>query len=112
MDASALRSLRSARATLLFLTSANSSVQLAADDTIRGRVMGVYLLVFIGSGALGGPLLGWFDEQFGPRTGLLLAGAIPAVAVLLVALKLARDETQRLRTGHGWQAVLVAARAS
>ena len=99
-------------ATLLFLTSANSSVQLAADDSIRGRVMGVYLLVFIGSGALGGPLLGWFDERLGPRTGLLLAGAIPAVAVLLVAIKLARDETQRLRTGHGWRAVLVAARAS
>jgi MFS family permease len=99
-------------ATLLFLTSANSSVQLAADDTIRGRVMGVYLLVFIGSGALGGPLLGWFDERLGPRTGMLLAGAIPAVAVALLAAKLARDEARRLRTGSGWRAVLVAVRTS
>lgn len=76
-------------AALLFLTAANSTVQLAADDSIRGRVMGVYLLVFIGSGALGGPLLGWFDEALGPRTGMLLSGAIPAVATVLVALKLA-----------------------
>ena len=74
--------------------------------------MGVYLLVFIGSGALGGPLLDCSTNGSGRGRGLLLAGAIPAVAVLLVATKLARDETQRLRTGHGWRAVLVAARAS
>jgi MFS family permease len=81
--------------TLLFLTAANSTVQLAADDSIRGRVMGVYLLVFIGSGALGGPLLGWFDENLGPRTGMLLSGAIPAVATVLVALKLAGAGARR-----------------
>jgi len=83
-------------ATLLFLTAANSTVQLAADDSIRGRVMGVYLLVFIGSGALGGPLLGWFDENLGPRTGMLLSGAIPAVATVLVALKLAGADRRRV----------------
>ncbi len=91
-------------ATLTFLTAANSTVQLAADDSIRGRVMGVYLLVFIGSGALGGPLLGWFDEALGPRTGMLLSGAIPAVATVLVALKLAGADARRLT-------VLVAQRA-
>ncbi len=94
-------------ASLLFITSANSSVQLAADDSIRGRVMGVYLLVFIGSGAIGGPLLGMIDEQFGPRTGLLVGGAVPALATALVALKLARDEGL-----PRWRSVLVASRAS
>ena len=82
--------------TLLFLTSANSTVQLAADDAIRGRVMGVYLLVFIGSGAVGGPLLGAVDQHFGPRTGMLLAGVVPALATLAVAWKLARDAQLRL----------------
>lgn len=82
--------------TLLFLTSANSTVQLAAGDAIRGRVMGVYLLVFIGSGALGGPVLGAVDERYGPRTGMLLAGVVPAMATLAVAWKLARDAQLRL----------------
>jgi len=42
--------------------------------------MGVYLLVFIGGAALGGPLLGLVDQHLGPRTGMLLAGAVPAIA--------------------------------
>jgi MFS family permease len=84
-------------ATLLLYTSANSTVQLASDDDIRGRVMGVYLLVFIGSGAIGGPLIGWLDESFGPRTGMLISGLVPAVATVLVALKLARIAHVRLR---------------
>jgi len=83
--------------TLLFLTSANSTVQLAAGDAVRGRVMGVYLLVFIGSGALGGPLLGAVDQHLGPRTGMLLAGLVPGLATLLVALGLSRAGGLRVR---------------
>jgi len=87
-------------ASLLFLTSANSTVQLAAGDSIRGRVMGVYLLVFIGSGAVGGPLIGWLDEHLGPRTGMLISGLVPAVATALVAMKLARLAHVRVRPGN------------
>ncbi|MGH3626467.1 MAG: MFS transporter, partial [Sciscionella sp.] len=76
--------------TLLLFTSANSMVQLAAHDAIRGRVMGVYLLVFVGGAALGGPVLGSIDQHLGPRVGMLLAGAVPAVATGLIAAKLAR----------------------
>jgi len=84
-------------ATLLFLTSANSSVQLAAGDELRGRVMGLYLLVFIGSGAIGGPVLGAIDQHFGPRTGMLLAGLVPGLVLLGVAGRLAHDGGLRLR---------------
>ena len=84
--------------TLLLLTSANSTVQLAAHDTIRGRVMGLYLLVFVGGAALGGPLLGSTDQHFGPRAGMLLAGAVSAAALVLVTVKLAASE---LRFPHG-----------
>jgi MFS family permease len=84
-------------ATLLVVTSTNSMIQLGADESIRGRVMGVYLLVFVGSGALGGPLVGSIDEHFGPSMGMLLAGAVPAVATILVALKLARDARLRVQ---------------
>lgn len=84
-------------ATLLLLTSANSAVQLASDDAIRGRVMSVYLLVFIGSAAIGGPLLGSVDQHFGPRIGMLVAGAIPALATVVIAAKLARDGGLRVQ---------------
>ncbi len=86
--------------TLLLLTSTNSVVQTAAGDTIRGRIMGIYLLVFIGSAALGGPLLGLVDEHAGPRTGMFLAGAVPAVATVLIGAKLARDRSRRVRNSE------------
>ena len=75
--------------TLMLLTSANATVQTAAPDEIRGRLMGLYLLVFIGSAALGGPLLGATDEHLGPRVGMLLAGAVPAIATVFVGAKVA-----------------------
>ena len=81
--------------TLLLLTSANSTVQLAAHDTMRGRVMGLYLLVFVGSAAVGGPLVGSIDQHLGPRGGMLMAGVVPAVAAALVATVLARRALAR-----------------
>ena len=91
--------------TLLLLTTANSTVQMAAPDAIRGRVMGVYLLVFVGGAALGGPLLGLVDQHLGPRTGMLLAGAVPAIATALIAAKFAIG-SRRVRTppiaGRTW----------
>jgi MFS family permease len=83
-------------ATLLFLTTAQAMVQQTTPDLLRGRVLGVYTLVFIGSGALGSPMVGWLAEHLGPRTALLLAGAIPAAVTLLVARKLAHDAHLRL----------------
>jgi MFS family permease len=82
-------------ATLLLLTSANATVQLAADESIRGRVVSVYMLVFFGSGALGGPVMGLLDQHLGPRTGMLLAGLVPGIATALVALKQARVRPRR-----------------
>lgn len=89
-------------ATLMLLISANSMVQLAAPDGIRGRVMGVYLLVFVGGGALGGPMVGVIDQHLGPRVGMFLAGAVPAVTTIVVATRLARERQLRIRLDlHG-----------
>ena len=89
-------------ATLLLVTAANSTVQLAAEPHLRGRVMGVYLLVFTGSGALGGPVIGWLDQHLGPQVGLFLAGAVPAVAVAVIATRVLDVRTVRavLRRRH------------
>jgi MFS family permease len=76
--------------TLYFITTAQSMVQLATHRSVRGRVLGIYMLVFIGGGALGGPLVGFIDEALGPRAGLLVAGATSATATALIGLNLAR----------------------
>lgn len=83
-------------ANLGFLTSAQSLVQLATADHLRGRVVGLYMLVFIGSGALGGPVVGLLAEHLGPRTGLLISGAVPAVVTILVCRHLARTASLRI----------------
>lgn len=61
-------------ASVMFAASVNSALQLAAAPQMRGRVMALYSIVFLGSTPIGGPLAGWLAETAGPRTGLLLAG--------------------------------------
>ncbi|MFC7660509.1 MFS transporter [Pseudonocardia benzenivorans] len=74
---------------LLFTTAANSFVQLSADPAVRGRVMGLYMLLFLGSTPLGAPLLGMVAEHWGGRAPLLLGGVLTVVSVVLVAVVLA-----------------------
>ncbi|MFI6903768.1 MFS transporter [Nonomuraea sp. NPDC050394] len=57
-------------------TAANASVQLATSPEMRGRVMGIYLLVFTGGAPLGAPLVGLLSEFGGPRAGVMLSGAL------------------------------------
>src|ERR1700691_4308040 len=59
-------------------TAANSTVQLGAAPDMRGRVMGLYMLVFLGGAPLGAPMAGWVAEQFGPRMSLLGGGVVSA----------------------------------
>jgi MFS family permease len=62
-----------------FAAGINSSLQLAVEPTMRGRVMALYSVVFLGSTPIGAPLVGWIAEIAGPRAGLLL-GAVAALA--------------------------------
>jgi MFS family permease len=88
-------------ATLYFITSVQSMVQLATVPALRGRVLGIYLLVFLGSGALGGPLVGYLDSHLGARSGLVIAGLVSAFATFTLALNLARLGRLRLRIHPG-----------
>jgi MFS family permease len=76
-------------ALLMFTTTANSATQLATTPAVRGRVMGLYMLVFLGGAPLGSPLIGWAAEQFGARTSLIAGGVVSAVAAAAVAFALA-----------------------
>jgi MFS family permease len=65
---------------LAFQSMANASVQLATDPRLRGRVMGLYMLAFIGGTPIGAPLIGALTIQFGARVGMTVCGAVPALA--------------------------------
>jgi len=75
---------------LAFQSMANASVQLAVTAELRGRVMGLYMLVFIGGTPIGAPIIGALTNQFGARAGMAICGAVPALAAVVMAAALAR----------------------
>jgi MFS family permease len=76
-------------ATVLFISTTNSLLQLNAKGAMRGRVMALWSVVFLGSTPIGGPLTGWLADAFGPRwataIGALATLAAAAVAAVAVA---------------------------
>ncbi|NJQ15772.1 MFS transporter [Streptomyces bohaiensis] len=82
---------------MTFMISGNTSLQLASDPAMRGRVISLYMMVFLGGTPFGGPLMGWLTDSYGPRVALVLAGAICATAALGVAMALGRVGGLRLQ---------------
>jgi len=62
-----------------FAAGVNSAMQLAVEPVLRGRVMALYSVVFLGSTPIGAPLVGWIAEVAGPRASLVV-GAVAALA--------------------------------
>jgi MFS family permease len=71
-------------ATVTLSASVNSSLQLASEPSMRGRVMALYSIVFLGSTPIGGPLSGWLSQAVDPRAALVMAG-LAAIAGGLLA---------------------------
>lgn len=61
-------------AAVIFVSSVNATIQLAVSAEMRGRVMALFSIVFLGSTPIGGPLTGWLAEAYDPRVPLVLAG--------------------------------------
>jgi MFS family permease len=75
------------------IASANTVMQLTVPSELRGRVMALYLMVFMGGTPLGSPLIGWVGQTFGARWSLV-GGALAAAAGTALAVALyvrARD---------------------
>jgi MFS family permease len=85
-------------ALLSFTTAANSSTQLGTVASMRGRVMGLYMLVFLGGAPIGAPLAGWAAAEFGPRVSIIAGGLISLAATVAVAAMLARRRGVRARS--------------
>ncbi|MEU7871681.1 MFS transporter [Dactylosporangium sp. NPDC049140] len=71
---------------LAFQSLANSSVQLWIDPEMRGRVMGLYMLVFTGGTPLGAPIIGALTSGYGARFGMAVCGVVPAAAAVAIVL--------------------------
>jgi MFS family permease len=71
-----------------FLATINSTLQLSSSDRMRGRVMALYFVLFLGSTPIGAPVIGWIAETFTPRAALALGGVatLGACAYALVRL--------------------------
>jgi MFS family permease len=81
-----------------FLSKGNSTLQLEASATMRGRVMALWAVAFLGSTPIGGPIAGWIGEQFGGRAGLVLGAAACLVAAGLGGLAVRRMARRAHRT--------------
>ncbi|WP_231703064.1 MFS transporter [Tsukamurella asaccharolytica] len=71
---------------MAFTTSAMSIMQLSVDPEYRGRVMGIYMLAFLGGTPLGAPLLGAIADVTTPAAPLLVGGVVSAVTCALCGL--------------------------
>ena len=85
-------------ALMTFTTTANSTVQLSVTPEMRGRVMGLYMLVFLGGNPIGGPLTGWLADAFGGRAPFIAGGIVSLVATTACALILMRRADISLRS--------------
>jgi MFS family permease len=80
-------------ASVSFMSTGNATLQLAAEPTMRGRVMALWFVAFQGSTPIGGPIIGWVMAVAGARAGLGV-GAVTCVLVALLGLLALRRATE------------------
>jgi predicted MFS family arabinose efflux permease len=85
---------------LVGIISANSYVQTTTEPTLRGRVMGIYLLIFMGGTPLGSSVLGIAAQQYGIRVTILVCGLITAAAAAFFIAMVTRQRSQRRAQAH------------
>ena len=84
---------------ITFMATANSTLQLTSTPNMRGRVMALYALLFLGSTPIGAPTVGWICQHFGARYGFGLGGVATLLAGIYASGTLLRARTLRRRQG-------------
>jgi predicted MFS family arabinose efflux permease len=77
-------------ASVTLAASVNAALQLASEPEMRGRVMALYSVVFLGSTPIGAPLAGWLSESIDPRAALVMAGVAALVGGILTRVAFER----------------------
>jgi len=83
------------------MTTANGTVQLSTPPAVRGRVMAIYMAIFMGGTPIGAPFVGWVANEFGPRWALGVAAAAGIAAALVGVYYLVRFRNLRVRFSPG-----------
>jgi MFS family permease len=83
-------------ASLTALTTANAMVQTRVDPLVRGRVMALYMAIFMGGTPVGAPIIGWIGDTFGARWTIAIGPIAVGMALVVVAAYLARSENVRV----------------
>ncbi|WP_370010334.1 MFS transporter [Nocardiopsis sp. LDBS0036] len=82
---------------MTYVTTLNATFQLSVDPRMRGRVMSMFLLVFMGVAPIGAPVVGLLADTFGPETSLVIGGAVTLVVVAVISALLFRAKGVRPR---------------
>ncbi|MGP2439136.1 MFS transporter [Streptomyces sp. JW3] len=83
--------------------TANTSIQMSTDPAMRGRVMSLYMMVFLGGSPVGAPIVGWVTDTYGARVGFAAGGTVAFLAAAVTGVVLGRLGNLRLSVGwhHG-----------
>ena len=79
-------------AALTALTTANAMVQISVDPVMRGRVMALYMAIFMGGTPIGAPVLGWIGDVWGPRWTIGIGTVAVGLSLVAVAVWFARRQ--------------------
>ncbi len=88
---------------ITMLNNANAYVQTTTPPELRGRVMSLYMAIFMGGTPIGAPLIGWVANAYGPRWGLIVGATGGLLAALVALIWWTRSHTVRIQYPHeGW----------
>lgn len=69
-----------------FIALSNATLQVNSDPQMRGRVLSLFSVAFLGSTPVGGPLVGWLAERFGARAALVVGATACGMAAVSAAM--------------------------
>lgn len=84
-------------ASITFLNSCNTSIQLSVEPQFRGRVLALYLAILQGGTAVGAPLMGWIGSEFGARWSVAAGGAVVLATALFAVIVVSRRNSLSFR---------------
>jgi MFS family permease len=82
---------------LTLMTSANATVQLSVAPEMRGRVMALYMAIFMGGTPVGAPIIGWVGGALGPRWTILVGGLVSLVTAVAALAYVVHTKQLRVR---------------
>jgi MFS family permease len=82
-------------AAITFMSTCNSTIQLNSRPDMRGRVMALYMMLFLGSTPIGGPIVGWIGQHFSPRWSMAVGGIASVIVAAWALWSLVRQSRRR-----------------